>query len=112
MAKLVDALDLGSSREICKSSSLFIRNAYIAQLVEHWTENPFVISSSLILGSYKIFYFINISLFKRIKQTIYIIYLIQMLKLKSYESFLVFSSEIDVKDLNLLSFYYKEKLKR
>ena len=35
-----------------------------------------------------------------------------MLKLKSYESFLVFSSEIDIKDLNLLSFYYKEKLKR
>ena len=52
MAKLVDALDLGSNRYICKSSNLFIRKiAYIAQLVEHWTENPFVISSSLILGN-------------------------------------------------------------
>ena len=35
-----------------------------------------------------------------------------MLEFKSYESFLVFSSKIDVKHLNLLSFYYKEKLKR
>ena len=34
-----------------------------------------------------------------------------MIKFKSYESFLIFSSNISLKDLNLLSLYYKEKLK-
>lgn len=34
-----------------------------------------------------------------------------MIKFKSYESFLIFSSNISLKDLNIFSLYYKEKLK-